>query len=152
MEKYKFKLGMHSHDSDRLTFLNIEKELMKLWEVYIVLGSCTQGEVKCYFKTIFSHQKCKIKYRKFYLRLVMHYSQWHHKEHLHFTSGLKPDFFALLLWYTHAEMIIIVKKVDPKPTDIHCLCSRYKSLYPCWIRKLLCITVPCEGSWRHSVY
>ncbi|XP_074410187.1 brain and acute leukemia cytoplasmic protein isoform X2 [Zonotrichia albicollis] len=25
--------------------------------------------------------------------------------------------------YTHAEMIIIGKNVDPKPTDIHCLCS-----------------------------
>lgn len=62
----------------------------------------------------------------FQLKLVMHYSQWHEKEPLIFTSGLKPDLFALPLQYTHAEMIIIGKKVDPKPTDICCLCSRYK--------------------------
>lgn len=45
MEKYKFKLGMHLHASDRLTFLNIENKLVNLWKVYIVLGSCMQAEV-----------------------------------------------------------------------------------------------------------
>lgn len=53
----------------------------------------------------------------------MQYSPCHEKE-TNFHFGLKVDLFALPLQYTHAEMIIIGKNVDPKPTDIRCLCSR----------------------------